>query len=219
MLALLGAWVARALGTGRRNTVGLVVADVTNPRLFGVIRGVSRHLTASGYTTVLGESELDPHIEAAVVDRLRPAVDGFILASSRLPSSAISQLAATVPTVLIDRQVDGVASVVNDDVGGTRQLVEHLARLGHRRIAFLGGPRQSWSGATWWRTLWAAGRDLGIETTHLGPFTLSTTGGAAAAEAGLASGYSALMAHNDPLAIGVLRRLGRWVSTFRVTSA
>jgi LacI family transcriptional regulator len=72
---------------------------------------------------------------------------------------------------------------------------------------FLGGPAESWSGARRWRGLQTAARARGLGATRHGPYSPTLAGGAAAADAAVASGATALVAHNDLLAIGVLGRL------------
>jgi DNA-binding LacI/PurR family transcriptional regulator len=109
--------------------------------------------------------------------------------------------------VLLNREVDGVSSVVVDPDDGSRQIVEHLASLGHRSLAYLAGPLTSWVGARRWRALAAAARSRGMTATRLGPFQPAVVSGPAAADASLGSGATALVAHNDLLAIGMLRRL------------
>ena len=82
-----------------------------------------------------------------------PAVDGFVLAASRLPDENLQQVAGQRPVVLMNREVAGLASVVLDHVQGCRQIVEHLASLGHRHLVYLAGPRNSWMAATRWAAL------------------------------------------------------------------
>ena len=53
----------------------------------------------------------------------------------------------------MSREVPGLASVVLDHVEGCRQIVAHLASLGHRELVYLAGPRNSWMAATRWAAL------------------------------------------------------------------
>jgi LacI family transcriptional regulator len=197
---------ARALPTGRTKTLALLVPDITNPHFFDLIRGAERQARTAGFTLVLGDSEESPDRELRHIERLGPAVDGFLLAASRLPDARIRQLATRHPLCLVNRELAGVSSTVTDQFDGSRQIVEHLASLGHRSVAYLSGPRHSWLGQWRWRALLAAARGLGLTATRLGPFPPTLAGGAAA-DAALGHGATALIAHNDLLAIGVLRRL------------
>jgi LacI family transcriptional regulator len=198
---------ARALESGRTDTVALVLPDITNPFFFGLIKGAERAAAAAGYTLVIGDSEENPAAEERMLRRLEPAVDGFVVCSSRLPDAVLAQVAEAGPLTLVNRQLAGVDSVASDYQSGTRQIVDHLASLGHRGFVFLGGPPESWSGARRWRGLQAAAKARALTAVRHGPYAPTLAGGAAAADAAVASGASALVAHNDLLAIGVLGRL------------
>jgi len=207
--------VARRLGYQvsrppvRSQMLALLIHDVTNPHNFGLIRGAESQARAAGYTLVLCHTQQSPELESTHAERLLPTVDGFILAASRLPDSQLQELAARIPVVLFNRELSGFASVVLDSVDGSRQIVEHLHALGHRRIAYLAGPRNAWTNDERWRALSSSAADLDVEMVRLGPFLPTLEQGAAAADIGLASGASALIAFNDLLGIGALQRLER----------
>ncbi|MBB4931589.1 LacI family transcriptional regulator [Lipingzhangella halophila] len=197
--------LARALPSGRTRTVALIVADITNPHFFGIIRGAEEQVRAAGFTLILGDSKESPELEARHVEQLSRSVDGFLIAASRMADDSIRELASHRLT-LINRQVDGYSSAIVDVVDGTRQIVEHLASLGHTSLVYLAGPRRSWLAAQRWHALRTAARALGLTATRLGPFPPTMHGGGAAADAALGSKTTAAVAHNDLLGIGVLRR-------------
>ena len=198
---------ARALESGRTNTVALVLPDITNPYFFGLIKGAERAAAAAGHTLVMADTQENPAAEERVVRNLGPAVDGFVICSSRLPDRALHECAEQGPVTLVNRQVTGLDSVVSDYQSGTRQIVDHLASLGHQGFVFLGGPPESWSGARRWRGLQRAARTRRMSAVRHGPYQPNLSGGAAAADSALAIGATALVAHNDLLAIGMLGRL------------
>lgn len=198
---------ARALGTGRTSTLALVLPDITNPYFAGLIRGAERQAEATGHILVIGNSEESARAEARMVERLAPSVDGFLLGSSRLPDAKIVQFSALRPVVLVNRRVPSVTSVSPDQQDGTRQIVEHLVALGHQRAIFLAGPPQSWLGGQRWAGISAAARRHHLTVRRLGPYAPSLDGGFLAGEAALADGATAVIAHNDLMAIGALRRL------------
>ncbi|WP_016932770.1 LacI family DNA-binding transcriptional regulator, partial [Rhodococcus sp. R1101] len=74
---------ARALESGRTNTLALLVPDITNPFFSGVIKGAERAAVASGRTLVLADTQESAATEAHIIRRLGPAVDGFVLAAAR----------------------------------------------------------------------------------------------------------------------------------------
>ncbi len=198
--------LARALPSGRTTTLGLLVPDITNPFFFDVIRGAERQASAAGYTLILSDTEESPDVEARTIARLGRSVDGFVLASSRLTSAQIRELAADNVLALINREVEGVPGAIADNTDSTRQVVEHLVSLGHRRIAYLGGPRASWSNTQRWEALQASAQQQEVELTQLGPFPPAVVGGAAAADVAIGQGVTAVVAFNALLAIGTLRR-------------
>jgi DNA-binding LacI/PurR family transcriptional regulator len=199
--------IARALPSGRSNMLALLVSDITNPHNFGLIRGAEAQARAAGYTLVLGDTMGSHELEADHLDRLGSAMDGFLLASSRLPEPALQALLGRRPVVLFNREAAGFPSVVTDSEDGSRQVVEHLAALGHRRIAYLAGPVDAWADGQRWAALSRHATRAGIAIGRHGPFAPTVEHGAAAAEAALAGAATALVAFNDLLAIGVLRRL------------
>ena len=198
---------ARALESGRTNTVALVLPDITNPYFFGLIKGAERAAAAAGHQLVIADTEETPAAEQRAVQNLGPAVDGFVVCSSRLPDANLLEASEQGPVTLVNRQVTGLDSVVSDYQGGTRQIVDHLASLGHTAFVFLGGPPESWSGARRWKGLQRAARSRGMHAVRHGPFQPTLAGGAAAADSALASDATAIVAHNDLLAIGILGRL------------
>ncbi len=198
---------ARALLSGRHHTVAMVVSDITNPHYFELIRGAEMRARMSEYTLLLVNAEESPRMEWEQIQRLAPAVDGFLLAASRLPDENLRQIADQRPVVLMSREVPGLASVVLDHVEGCRQIVAHLSSLGHRELVYLAGPRNSWMAATRWAALKEAAEGAGTTARRIGPFTPKVSQGGAAADGALNDGASAIVAHNDLLAIGVIQRL------------
>ena len=199
---------ARALESGRTNTFALLVPDITNPFFAGVIKGAERAAAAADRTLILGDTQENPAAEEQLVRRLGPAVDGFVLSASRLPDDNLRAAAELNPLVLVNRAAPGLACVVSDYDSGTRQIVDHLTSHGHESFVFLGGPAESWSGARRWAGLQVAAEATGIRASRYGPYSPTLAGGPAAADAVLAGKATAVVCHNDMLAIGVLRRLG-----------
>ena len=200
---------ARALLSGKHQTVAMVVSDITNPHYFELIRGAEMRARVSEYTLLLVNAEESPRVEWEQIQRLSPAVDGFLLAASRLPDENLQQVAAQRPVVLISRELPGLASVVLDHGEGCRQIVAHLASLGHRDLLYLAGPRNSWMAATRWAALQSAAEQVGMGVRRIGPFTPKATQGGAAADGAVNDGATAVVAHNDLLAIGVMQRLSQ----------
>ncbi|MDP3950926.1 MAG: LacI family DNA-binding transcriptional regulator [Microbacterium sp.] len=197
--------MARALPTGRSHTMGLMVADITNPVIFGIVRGAEQTAAAAGYTLVIAESQESGDAEDEAISRLLPSVDGLILATTRLSNERISQLAERKPVVLINRLVEGVAGVLPDVEEGVRDLVGHLADAGHTSMAYLSGPETSWISARRWEVMLDAAERRGIALVEIGPQPPTIEGGRQALRRVQAARVTAVIAFNDLMAIGMIQ--------------
>ena len=197
----------RALSSGRTRMVALVVPDVTNPYFFGIVRGTAARLRADGYVHVLVDAEESVEAEERALRALRPTVDGAVLAASRLDDDRLTSWSHEFPMVTVNRPVPDQSGVLVDTAGGTGQALAHLASLGHRRVAYAGGPRASWSDRRRRAVLRTAAKRLDVEVIAIGPYVPRREDGAAAADAALHEGVTAVLAFDDLLAFGILDRL------------
>ncbi|WP_166878395.1 LacI family DNA-binding transcriptional regulator [Salinibacterium sp. ZJ450] len=200
--------IARALPTGRTLTLGLLVADITNPMLFGIVRGAEHAAAQNGYTLIIAESQESGEREAAAAERVLPSVDGLVLATTRLGDTQIQSLASRKPLVVINRDVEGVDSVLPDVSTGVNPAVNHLYDLGHRSIAFLAGPATSWISRKRSEAIAEAAAGRGMDFVEIGPGTPTLDGGRAAFSQCLDVDATAIIAYNDLMAIGLLREAG-----------
>ncbi|GAA1737217.1 LacI family DNA-binding transcriptional regulator [Isoptericola hypogeus] len=199
----------RSLPGGRHRTVAMVLSDITNPHFFELIRGAEQRVKAADATLVIVNGEESERIEENQIHDLAPGVDGFVLASSRLRDEALREVARRHRVVLLNREVTGLTSVALDTTSGCRQILQHLASLGHRSLVYCAGPPGSWMGAARWSALSAGAEEHGMTAHRVGPYTPTVANGGVAADGALRTGATALVAHNDLLAIGVLRRLAQ----------
>lgn len=209
--------VARSLVTSDTHLIGIVMSALTNRFFVPVVAAIDRAGRRYGYSSVLADSRDRVDDETEAVDMLLSRrVDGIVLApvaGDRKP--VLDRLAAEeVPTVLIDRFVDDRFDQVGvENVEATASLVQHLAALGHTRIALVSGL----SGLST-STERAAGYRLGLERAGL-PFNrdLVACGKSAAAPAERAVATllsrgdppTAIVSGNNYMTIGVLRELRR----------
>lgn len=140
---------ARALMTGRTNTIALVAAEpdarvFSDPFFSNIVRGVSLEVAAAGQHLVL--SMIQRHEDSAVVERylLGEHVDGVLLISEhgdvRLATTLTS---AGIPFVIGGRPLHpdgGTRYVDNDNLGGSAAAARHLLDRGRARIATIAGP-------------------------------------------------------------------------------
>lgn len=199
---------------GRRTMVVLVVLpDIANPFFADVLRGIEDALSAHGYGLLIGDIGPNSEKQAQMVGFVQAGqVDGVILLNGHVPSKGGRDMTAYgVPMVAICEAIPGASfpQVEVRNRESAREAVEHLAALGHRRIAYLGGPernileRERQAGFR----CGLAARGLPAEPAYFftGDFTLAA--GAAAAGRFLATRRrpTAIFAANDEMAIGFIK--------------
>lgn len=137
--------VARGLKRGRSGMLGVLVADFGNPFVGPLLRGVEDAVEPTGQIAVVVETRDDPirlrqHLRTLGSRR----VDGFIVMAAKDGDAELlrSIAARGTPVILAVRDLErsGLPSVVVDDQLGGSIVAEHLAALGHRRVAQLAGP-------------------------------------------------------------------------------
>jgi LacI family transcriptional regulator len=99
-----------------------------------------------------------------------------------------------------------VPSVTPAFTDAMRQAVSHLTALGHRRIAYVAGPKSSWANRERVRSLRATVAQADIELLEIGNVIPQFPGGVAAADQVLAADVTAVIAYNDLVALGLLHR-------------
>jgi LacI family transcriptional regulator len=197
---------ARGLITGRTGNIGLVVPDLANPFFPGVVKGIQARAREADYSVFVADTDEDPSAEASLVRSLGKQVDGLVLCSPRMSEEDLRSVVGDTPLVLLNRRVDQLPAITFDSLGGMRQAVAHLMALGHRRIAYVGGPRTSWSNRDrrdGLRTVTAA---AGADLVEVGNVLPQFSGGVAAADLVLAAEATAVIAYNDVVALGLISR-------------
>jgi LacI family transcriptional regulator len=159
--------IARSLKTRRSFSIGVVIPDLTNPLFPPMIRGMEEVLDPAGYTTLVASTDGDPDRERQRVQTLIGRhVDGFVIATAQRRDRLVADmLAGGMAVVLVNRTIEGggVQAVIPDDRKGSALAVEHLASLGHLRIAHLAGPRSVSTGYLRWRGFVEAMEERGLE--------------------------------------------------------
>ena len=104
------------------------------PGIYAAAEETGYEVSLSGWTA--GRSE-----ERAIRALLTFRCDGLVLLGSEVPEARLAELAAEMPVVVAGRRLEEpVADVVHtDDALGMRLAVDHLVRLGHRRISHVDG--------------------------------------------------------------------------------
>jgi LacI family transcriptional regulator len=145
----------RAAANLRRRTsssIGLVVNDLGNPFFAEFAAGADEALASAGYVTLLGNTGESPERQQAVLNSLVEHGPAGIILSPAEGSEGERVLAAVgmhTPLLVFNRELpddDGTHrwdTLEMDNEHGARLATEHLIGLGHQRIAFFGGHRES----------------------------------------------------------------------------
>ncbi len=136
---------AQSLRSSRSRLLGLIVGDLANPRSVTLINSVQTVAAERGYTMFFA-SVLDSGAQSEqdlLREFLRHRPAGLVLATLRTPPSdqVLQQVAdGGLPVVLVGRCMEhaGIDSISANYRRGAETITEHLLKLGHRRIAFLG---------------------------------------------------------------------------------
>lgn len=205
--------VARSLVRRRTNLFGVLLSDLHNPFFAEVIDGVQAEAAQHGYRAIIGTGDRVAQSEARALETLLELrTDGLILASPVLSMDAITLASSELPTVLVARRTrePSVDSVANDDPGGAALAVQHLAELGHSRIAHIDGGEGA-GAAERRRGYERAMKKLGLEArVRVAAGSYTEEGGRQGVAALLRDGTrpTAIFAANDLAAIGALSALG-----------
>lgn len=216
---------ARSLLSKRSHTVGVMVFDMTDPYCTLVLLGIENTLYQSSYLTILTDvhnqrSRFERYLEMLLERRM----EGLIVLANWL-SLDIDFLAdlekSSVPIAIIGCQVKtkSISSVnVDNEVGGHAAL-EHLYSLGHRKIAFIRGPKTVGDSARRWSGIRNYARTIGLE---LDPQLIVELPESRDARSSFQAGYkltgelllqkrpfTAILAFDDVTAFGAIRALTR----------
>jgi LacI family transcriptional regulator len=134
----------RNLRARSSRTIGLVISDIDNPFFTAIVRGAEDVAHRRGYTMVLANTDEDAAREAICLQTMAAErAAGVVVASTGQHSDGVRRLISTgIPVVALDRRIAGanVDTVVVDNETASYEAVSHLASLGHRRVAMVGGP-------------------------------------------------------------------------------
>jgi DNA-binding LacI/PurR family transcriptional regulator len=188
--------IARSLKARTSTALGIVVPDLTNPFYAELAVEVERSANARGYAALITHTECSAPTEReagrAFIER---RVDGVIIGGLSLGSE--------LPAMLLDHDIPVVVAsfgeaddsrlgvIDQDDPGAMEVVVDHLYRLGHRRLVFASHHLEEQSGER---------RRLGFEAALARRDLTSVR---------LDEGATAVVAHNDMLAIATIDRLER----------
>ncbi|MFJ7949153.1 LacI family DNA-binding transcriptional regulator [Streptomyces sp. NPDC096354] len=125
---------------GQTYTVGVMLPDIRNPFFPEILDGITDALWDTDYQVLVAPGrngeEAEAKVTEAMIDR---GMDGMVLVAPISSRAHLEHVAGTVPTVVVGRHGQSAVydTVSDDDLAGAALIVDHLADLGHRRIAHI----------------------------------------------------------------------------------
>src|ERR1700683_1546168 len=160
---------ARSLRSKRSHTVGVMVFDMTDPYCTLVLRGIENTLYQSSYLPIL----TDVHNERSRFERylemlLDRRIEALIVLANWLflDINLLGDLEkSSIPTAMIgcELKTESISSVIVDNEVGGHMALGHLHSLGHRKIAFIRGPKALTDSAPRWRGIRSCAKEFGLE--------------------------------------------------------
>ncbi len=133
--------IAQSLKSGKTNTIGLIVADISNPFFANIARIIEDEATKLNYTVIFGSSDEKAEKSLHLIDFLSSRqVDGFIIVPSEGTDNQIIQLKQqNIPLVLIDRYFPNISTnhVIIDNFEASGKIVNELIASGYKRIGMI----------------------------------------------------------------------------------
>ncbi|HEY6184264.1 MAG TPA: LacI family DNA-binding transcriptional regulator [Terriglobales bacterium] len=204
---------ARHLASRDSRTLGIIVSDIENPFFPEVIKSFEIRARQLGYDAILSDTNYDPRRTQQAAERMiRHNVRGVAVMTSEISMRLIHELARRKIAVTFLDLAPARGYISNlriDYVSGVEQIVQHLHKQGHRRIAFVAGKPKLKSNIARLEAYEKCMSKLGLESGPVLPGDLRFEGGLAAgmAIAKLSPRPTAVIAINDLTAVGVIKGL------------
>jgi LacI family transcriptional regulator len=205
---------ARALGSGRSRVFGLMIPEASNAFFPEVIQTFTRLGVQNNYEILLSSIFRDRRLlETAARQMIERRVDGVAILTFGEEDSVIDIFRRRkVPVFVINADCAGrlLKSVRIDYEPGIRQTVQHLAALGHKRIAYVGGPARLKAASMRKNAFHACMQEIALtvspEIVMEGDHTMEAGADAALALASRGERPTAVVCSNDLTAIGLMHK-------------
>jgi DNA-binding LacI/PurR family transcriptional regulator len=152
--------LARSLRMNRTHTIGIIAPEHSEGYFTNLMMAIESYLIQAGYlyftVSHLGKENLLAEYPRILMDR---QVDGLLLINTQLPEEF------PIPTVAISSHspYESVVDVFLDHDAAARIILRHLYELGHRRIAFMKGQKESLDAEPRWDALMRCAREMELE--------------------------------------------------------
>ncbi|MGK2864077.1 MAG: LacI family DNA-binding transcriptional regulator, partial [Chitinophagaceae bacterium] len=133
--------LAKSLRSGKSFTIGLVIADISNPFFSNIARVVENEARKHGYTVIYGSSDEDAAKSADLIDVLiNRQVDGLVIVSSEDSEKQVYKLInQNIPFVLLDRYFPEIKTdfVSTNNYKAAFDAGSHLVEMGYKNIGLI----------------------------------------------------------------------------------
>lgn len=204
--------LARSMRTGKTNTLAVIVPDITNPFFVEVYNSIKSSASQNGYASILYTTDDSPDtLNYYLTSVQMQHVDGLVLCfidNNKAIEDFIDELHSNTPMVFLSWDINNTKhnSVVVDVFEGIYTSTRHLIELGHKNIAYIGGPendiisKEKFNGYT--KAMESAGYEVNQQLIFHNSYTLQSGYQAARKLMMLPVIADALVAENDIIAIG-----------------
>ena len=202
---------ARSLSLSRNNAIGVVLPDIHGEFFSEIVRGMDREASRRGYLLLLSNLHAGSTQAANALRAMRGRVDGLVVMAPHMGAAELaSALPSGLPSVLINtRHACGQHPAIHlDNAAGILSVVEHLYRLGRRRLVHIAGPVSNVDAQERAAAFRNALAKHGLEGEIVqGDFELQSGEAAIATLIANAIEFDAVVAANDNMAIGAIEAL------------
>ena len=205
---------ARSLAAGTSNTIGIVLADLSNSLFVDIARGAEATVRQHGMNLLIANSDVDVAKQSLNISLFEQSrVAGVLLAPLDTAVVRTNSVLSSTPLVLVNyaSEAGTYSGVVADEVHGGYEAARHLIGLGRTRLVFLGGPLLLTAVAQRLAGAQAAAAEIpGVTLEHIETRGLRMTHGRQAGQEILSrpAGYfDGAIAASDLLAVGAIQVL------------
>jgi LacI family transcriptional regulator len=155
---------------GLGKMVALISADVTDPVMSLIFKGIENIARLHGYTSILCDSENSVELEREhILSLMDRGIDGMLIVPSGDDLDCLGQVRErNCPFVIVDRRIRSpeASYVGSDNLEGAFLATKYLLSLGHRRIVFLAGRSSNSTAAERYQGFRRAMEDQGLEVAE-----------------------------------------------------
>ncbi len=202
--------VASSLRTRRSYIVMLMIPNIDNPFWPGVARSLQLALAAAGYAVVYANTDWNASQERSLLEMARRnRFDAIVLNPVAVTPAELAALEVPAVVLGLRRDYADVDTVGSDSYQGTRDALDYLYGLGHRRIGFIWANQASSRARARAYTDFLAARAIELDEKLIAASPYTAEGGRQAARelALLDDPPTAIFASNDVLALAALQEL------------